>query len=235
MIKSLVKIIEITDETHDVKTFQTTKPEGFVFLPGQYIMASLKELPGETRPFTIASSPTQTELLFTVKKTGDFTGSMFELKVGDEFTIKGPLGKMLNFDDTVKDDVVFVAGGSGITPSLASLRYAADKGMKNKFTILYSNKEQKDIICKSELDSMHLKMDVEVVHCLTREKPEDWTEEIGRINTEMIKKHIKNPSERLWYICAPPPMVEAMKKNLEILNVPDNQIKTESWQMPAKG
>jgi glycine betaine catabolism B len=235
MMKSTVKIIGIKDETHDVKTFLTTKPDGFDYLPGQYVIINQKALVGESRPLTMASSPTQSDLLFTVKRTGDFTGMMFKMKKGDDFSIKGPFGEMLNFDDQVASEVVFVAGGSGITPSLASLRYALDKGMKNDFTLLYSNKEQRDIICRKELDMLSSNLNLKLVYCLTREEPDGWTGEIGRIDKNIIDKYIQNPTKRLWYICAPPPMVEAMKKTLQLLGVGNDKIKTETWQLPAKG
>ncbi len=66
----------------------------------------------------------------TVKEIGEFTKAMFSLKKGDTISINGPLGTALNYDHTC--DSVFIAGGSGITPFMSSIRYAGDKEVSKK-------------------------------------------------------------------------------------------------------
>jgi ferredoxin-NADP reductase len=59
------------------------------------------------------------------------------------------------------------------------------------------------------------------------EANEGWTGYTGRIDAEMITKEIPDYRERVCYICGPPAMLRAMKKILEDLEVPKENMKTE--------
>ncbi len=209
------------------------RPEGFSFISGQYCMLTIVgALQGESRPFTISSSPAESDYLeFTIKQTGEFTGQLFKCVVGDTIEIKGPFGNSLLFDEHIHNDIVYIAGGSGIAPFLSSLRYADDKKLSNKFTLLYSNRTQEDIICKADLDSFD-KDRLKVIYCLTRETPEVWDGELGHLDKENLLKLVSDPLNKTWYICAPPAMVNSLKQVLEEMGV--ERIYTEAWQVPPK-
>ena len=52
----------------------------------------------------------------------------------------------------------------------------------------------------------------------------------GRINSSVIKEEIPDYGERMFYLCGPPAMVEAMRKILaEELILPQEKIKTENF------
>lgn len=234
------KIVGIEEETHDVKTFEVELEETIDFIPGQYCLVSMKdkeELEGEKRPFTFSNPPEKTKekklMDLTVKKIGEFTTAMHNLDEGAKVIIRSPRGESLNFDESVKEDIVFLAGGSGITPFMSALRFAVNQDLENTFTLFFSNRTERDIIYREELGKMDKRENIEVIHSL-EEFPGDWKGEEGRIDKEMISKHVSDPLNRLWYICGPPPMVEAMVKILEKLGVPGNKIKWEDWQISGK-
>ncbi len=54
-----------------------------------------------------------------------------------------------------------------------------------------------------------------------------WKGLTGRINKETVQKEIPDYMERVFYICGPPKMVDAMVGVLKEMNVPDEQIKQE--------
>lgn len=218
------KILKIKRETHDVKSFTLEKNRAS-FVAGQYCIVSISK---EKRPFTYSSSPLAKHIKLTIKKVGKITSLIHQLKQGDSLIIKGPFGEALNFDEKIKEDIVLIAGGSGITPFKSIIDYAHDKKLKNKITLLYSNRTQKDIIFKKELDSAkHIK----VVHTLTKEK---WKQETGRIGKDMILRHIREPLQKLYYVCGPPQMNEAVKTALKEIGIANSRIRIEGWQLPGK-
>ena len=229
------ELVEIRDETLDVRTFRIKLDDKVNFISGQYCMVSI---PGsnvsEKKPLTFVNSPTEKGYVeLTVKKIGKFTSSLFELKPGDELKIDGPMGENLNFDGHVKEDVVFIAGGSGITPFISSIRYAVAKGLSNHIILFFSNRSAKDIIYSAELQSIN-KDNITIISTLSNEWPKDWKGETGWIDKAMITKYVKNPEKKIWYLCGPPPMVHAMLSLLHEMGISDQNIRVEHWEIPGK-
>lgn len=225
-------IIKVKDETHDVKTFRLDKKIDFI--PCQYCLVSFPDDEDEKKPFTFSNSPTDDFTELTVKKMGNFTTKLHQLKEGDRLSLTEPKGEALNFDESVKDDVVFIAGGSGITPFMSALRYAVAKKLKNDIILLFSNRTKNDIIYREELEEINKLSNITVINTLSDQIPEDWHGEKGRIDKDMIEKYVDNPKEKLWYVCAPPPMVKAMKAILEDMNIPKDNWRIEDWEIAGK-
>lgn len=221
------EIIEIRDETYEVKTFRVRNPSNFSFIPGQYCLVELDDI---SKPFTFSNIPKEDYLELTIKKLGEFTSKLFELSRGDKLKINGPMGETLNFNEDIKDNIVFIAGGSGITPFISSIRYIIDKNLPNKVVLLYSNRTREDIIYKKELDK--LKDNIKVVYFLTRDEMEGA--ENQRINKEIISKYIDNVKDMLWYVCGPPRMNSGIREILKELNINKDKIRIESWEIPGK-
>src|SRR3989344_7325307 len=112
------KIIEIKDETPTVKSFKVERQNGIDFRPGQFFMVSFPNDPKirTARAYSIASPPTEKKYLeIALNKIAQFTAKLFTLKEGDMLKFKGPYGKFY-FNDEMKNDIILVAGGTGITP-----------------------------------------------------------------------------------------------------------------------
>lgn len=232
-MKTECTIIEIIDETPDVKTFRLRPKTSIDFIPGQYLLLSMN---GEQRPFTFSSSPTEKEYFeITVKKMGKFTQTLHSILKGTSVTVDGPLGESLKFDETVKQDVVFIAGGSGITPFMSAIRYAVAKSLPNKSALFFSNRTEQDIIFRKELDEINKSSKtIKTIFTISDEISKDWKEESGRINQAMIEKYVKLPKKKLWYLCGPPPMIAAMKQILTDMKVPAKNLRIEEWQIRGK-
>lgn len=227
------RILEIRPETHDVKTFVLELDSEIPFTAGQHCLVSLVDregLSGETRPFTFASSPDAEDVEITVKRAGAFTTAMHDLSVNDRLKLKGPLGKKLQFDESIQEDVVFLTGGSGITPFMSAIRYAVAKSLPNAITLMYSNKTPGDIIFRDELDRLGRRENVTVYHTLTADVPAGWNGLTGRIDADMIADRIEERREKIWYVCGPPPMVEALERTLEEMEIPESMRRIEDWQ-----
>ena len=88
------KIIDIRQETPDVKTFSVVGLDGkklFEHIPGQCAMLIVPGV-GESM-ISITSSPTlETHMEFSIKKCGELTDVLHRMQVGDEITVRGPYG-----------------------------------------------------------------------------------------------------------------------------------------------
>lgn len=208
-MKSIVKILSITQVTHDVKCFQIQKPVGYLYIPGQATDVSINKpgLEEETRPFTFTSLNQQPYLEFTIKRYKDhhgITDKIHSLQVGDEIIIRDSWGAI-----EYKGTGYFMAGGAGITPFIAILRalYRQNKIADNK--LFFSNKTAADIIYEKELRDM---LGENIVFILSKENKEGYSN--GHINEEFIKQHI-NDFNKHFYICGPDKMITDISNLLE--------------------
>jgi len=113
-----LKIIGIIDEAPDVKTFRVQVPEGteINFYPGQFFMVRFDDRKFQ-RAYSIASSPTQKNYIdITMNLVGEFTKKLWETKVNDFLIFKGPFGKFY-FTEEMKNNIVLIGGGLGVTPA----------------------------------------------------------------------------------------------------------------------
>ena len=89
---------------------------------GQFAFLKAK-VPGlrEPHPFTIASSPNEQCLRFVIRDLGDWTHRlMTSLAINDRVVLEGPYGHLAPIPNHHVDQVVWIAGGVGITPFLGS-------------------------------------------------------------------------------------------------------------------
>ena len=224
-------VIETKQETPDVKSIRLGLREKFEYSPGQYMMMELDVNDpdkGNTRPLSIASSPTENFLLFSTKiSNSPFKQKFNSLKIGDKVKLKGPMGIF-----TLKEDakeVVFLGGGIGITPFRDMIKYSCDKKLPIKLTLLYSNKNPADICYKDEWPIFEKEnKNLRVIHTIT-ENATNWSGRTGRINEAMIKEFCNDFNNALFYICGPPGMVDGLSNLLKIMNVPQSNIKIEKF------
>lgn len=231
MMEVITEIISVRDETHDVKTFRLKRPEAFDFIPGQFCMLSFPDgsFDGEKRPFTLNSTPSKDFLDFSIKRYHEFTTKIHTLKANDKIRIRGPMGDIFNFDDSTRENLVFLAGGTGITPFMSIIRHVAEKDLPNRLILINSNRKKEDIIFREELDRLDSDQ-IKVVNTLTDESS-DWEGETGRIDKEMIQKHVDFPERYIWMVCGPPGMVKAMEGVLEEIGIPKERIRIDPWNL----
>lgn len=229
MINSEFPVIETKQETHDIKSIKISfNGNNFDYKPGQYMMMEL-DTGGEenTRPLSIASSPTENFLLFSVKiLQSSFKQKFNSLKVGDKVKLKGPMGIFVLNENA--NEIVFLGGGIGITPFRNMIKYATDKNLPIKLTLLYSNKTSADICYKDEWNIFEKQNpNLKVVNTITDD--ENWHGRKGRINEAMIEEFCNDTNNTIFYICGPPAMVEGLSNLLKTMNVAQQNIKIEKF------
>ena len=231
-----LKLLEVIQETPDVRAFRFEYPKDneFNFYPGQFMMVSfINDLEIKyARAYSIASSPGNKKYIeFALDKVAKFTEKMFSLKSGEVLKLKGPYGKFY-FDENIKNDLLLVAGGTGITPLIGIIRHSADKKLSNKIKFLYSVKEPELIIYRKELESLKSKnrnFDYSVTITRPEESSEEWGGRTGRIDVDFLKENMENAKETICFLCGPNEFVKSVIAMLESLGVSKEQIRTDVW------
>ena len=225
----LLTLKEINQEALDIKSFKFSK-ENINFIPGQYLSVKLdvKDDKGKLRSFSIASSLNEDFIMIATKMTGsNFKNKLSSLKTGTKVEVTGPYG---NFTLDETKDAIMLSGGIGITPLRSMIKYAAEKKLKNKIILFYSNRVPEEIAFRKDLENLaKLNKNFTLLNTITRpeESKETWNGLTGRIDADLIKKYINNNT--LFYICGPPGMVDAMANILKEMNISQNRIKIEHF------
>jgi ferredoxin-NADP reductase len=223
-------VTEVIPRTYNVKSFRFPKPESLSYKPGQFLMMTIKSADKELmKPFSISSSPTEKEHIEFTKKLTDseFSAALNTFKVGDWARIDAPYGSF-TFEGEY-ERICLLAGGIGITPFRSICRYSMDMHLNAKITLLYGCRTESDIVFKNELEQMaKLNENLRVIFILN-EANSEWKGATGVVNVEMVKKETPDYKETVFYVCGPPPMVQAMEKMIKDLDLPAKQLKLEAF------
>jgi ferredoxin-NADP reductase len=219
-------VTQVILRIRDAKSIRFKRPEGFSYLPGQWISVTLGEDRQKTKPLSLSSSPTEGFLEVTKRLTGhEFSDALDALKVGDKVSINGPHGNF-TFQGEY-DKIGMLSGGIGITPLRSMIRYSTDKGLKTSIILLYSSRYEDNIAFKDDFDEMQMRNPgLKVINTITG-SIQNWKGLTGRINKQMIEKALPDYAERVFYTSGPQPMVYAMKAILSEMGLPEEQIKQE--------
>jgi ferredoxin-NADP reductase len=221
---------EIVPRTVNVKSFRFPKPESLSYKPGQFLLMTVKSAGQElTKPFSISSSPTEKgHIEFTKKLTdSEFSTALNALKAGDWARIDAPYG---NFTFTGEHErICLLAGGIGITPFRSICKYAVDMRLNAKITLLYGCRTENDIVFKNELEEMAKQNQNLKAMLILNEASSEWRGATGVVTAEMVKKEVPDYKETVFYVCGPPPMVQAMETMIKDLGLPAAQLKLEAF------
>ncbi|MFN3910068.1 MAG: ferredoxin--NADP reductase [Candidatus Anstonellaceae archaeon] len=224
------QLVNKLEETEDIYTLTFKPLVGQIpyFKAGQFFMIKIEELEAKPnfRPYSALFPYSENNLSFGIKKHGVFSSALLGLKENENVKIAGPYGQFL-FDESMLLSV-FIAGGIGITPFICMLKELESKQYKNKVYLFYSNKSKKEIAYKNLLDEIKKKNEFfEVVYTLTQENLKEF--ENGRINIEMIKKHLNEWEEAKYYICGGKEFAQQLSLMLENNGIKKEKIVLEKW------
>ena len=231
----LGEMVATQAETARTKSITLALPNWRGHRPGQHVDVRLTAEDGyqAERSYSIASPPEEDRrVTLTVERLDDGEVSPYltgELRVGDKVELRGPIGGYFVWEAHMGGPLLLVAGGSGIVPLVAMLRYRAAVGSTIATRLLSSSRSYEDVIYCDELDRLERSGTMlEVVQTLTRAQPPRWTGYSRRIDTQMLRE-VAWPSDQhpLMFICGPTPFVETAAASLVTLGYEPARIKTE--------
>jgi len=235
-----LKVARIIRETPTASTLRLVAKKGWLppFQAGQYINLSV-ELAGirTSRPYSISSAPSQTGFYdITVRRLENgFVSSYLNDHVckGDFLSSTSPTGNFYYNPLFHGNDLVFIAGGSGITPFMSMIRQVTDQGLDRKIHLIYGSRKEDEILFQDELDDITAHADqIKVSHVIS-EPSQDFSGATGFITRELILKLVGNVHEKMFYICGPAAMSVLVSKALQELDVPGRRVRREIFSAPA--
>src|SRR5690554_1412802 len=218
-----IKIKSIEHVTHDVLRIVTEKPSDVKFHPGQAteIFIDKQGWQNEGRPFTFTGLPERDFLEFTIKTYPErkgVTNELLSLKSGDQLIVNDIFGAI-----EYKGEGTFIAGGAGVTPFICIFRDLKNKNKLGNNQLLFANKTKADIILQEEFSEM---LGQNFINILSEEETKNYSH--GQISEEFIKKNATS-LESYFYLCGPPPIIDAVIKQLKGLGISEDKIVMEEF------
>jgi NAD(P)H-flavin reductase len=193
----------------------------FKFYPGQFLHLAIdSDYDGvgqwpDSRCFSIQSSPDEHTIKITYSAKGNFTKKMEQLlQPQSKVWLKLPYGNLFT-QPHHKENCVFIAGGTGITPFLSLFNHTSFDEYINP-SIYLGFKSPEFNIYQEELE-------------LLRDRTTIFYEnEEGQID---VKKIFENHgTESCYFISGPPAMIKSFKTFFLEQNVPATHLLTDDWE-----
>ncbi|WP_436535433.1 2Fe-2S iron-sulfur cluster-binding protein [Actinoplanes sp. HUAS TT8] len=221
-----LRVAEVIAETADAVSLVLTVPpelsDIFAYRPGQYLTV----LQPVARCYSLSSSPqTDKDLKITIKRVRGGEASNWicdHVTVGDTLELLPPAGEFT--PDSLDDDLLLLAGGSGITPVMAIIKSVLASG-RARLTLIYANRDADSIIFEAELSSLaerHADRLV-VTHWLDSER--------GNPGPDALAALVADERAKTPYICGPEVFVEIAREALQRAGVPRDRVRVERFAL----
>ncbi len=197
IIEECPDVITLTFNAKDVDSINYTVPK-----PGQFIMVWV---PGvDEVPMSISGVDKNGNWSITVKKVGECTKAIYELRVGDYIGIRGPLGNWFILPENSLTKCFLVGGSIGMAP----LKFLALQLLKKNqpISIIQGAKNKGELIFRSTFDKMNAKL-TSSTYCT-----DDGSIGMAALAPELfksllLKENHANTENLLVYTCGPEKMI----------------------------
>ncbi|MGV0850889.1 ferredoxin reductase [Mycolicibacterium phlei] len=216
------KVLEVRRETVDSATLVIKPGWGFTFdyQPGQYIGIGV-QIDGRFRwrSYSLTSPPSRTTrtITITVKAMpeGFLSTHLVEgLAPGTIVRLAAPQGNF-TMPDPAPAKVLFITGGSGITPVMSMLRTLARRDQITDIVHLHSAPTESDVLFAGELAEMADRYD-------SYELRLRFTRAEGRFDLAKLDAEVPDWRERQVWACGPEGMLDAAQSAWQAAGLSDN-------------
>ena len=241
-MENKLKIKNVIRETEEAITIQfENHPLLQKYAAGQFInISSLVGSENISRSYSFSSAPEVDELpAVTVKKVtgGRLSGHLIaSLRAGDMLEVSEPMGRFsLQIEGLDEKHLIFIAGGSGITPLFSMIKTALKRSESVRITLLYGNRNTDSIIFLAQLrvlQAQHAER-LKVVHFLQEGAPDKdipycYSGYISKdFLVQVVQAHGSLTSE--IYLCGPEGMMNTVSAYLQELGYDPGRIYRESY------
>jgi ferredoxin-NADP reductase len=216
-------LVESFAREGDVRSFVFKPEKELAWSAGQYLHYTLPHPEADDRGverwFTISSAPSEKNIMITTRISGErsssFKTALVALKPGDTIEADEPEGDFVITDPS--RNMIFVAGGIGITPYRSMLVESAAQGQKLHVRLLYPNRTN-DIPFREELDRL-----AQENHDLQIE----YIVQPDRLDNQKLEQIIHETDNPIVYISGPEPMVEALTEEVGKMGVSGDNIRSD--------
>ncbi len=227
--KLVLRLKEKIQLAPDIYDFIFVPNHKLPFVPGQYMEWTLghhnPDSRGNRRYFTLASSPTETNLRLGVKfypNSSSYKQSMLSMNQDTEI-VAGQLAGDFVLPEDRTQKCVLIAGGIGITPFRSMVKYLIDTNQHRRLVLFYAVKSVEDIVYKDIFDKAERKLGIKTIYTITGASriPSGWGGKVGRINAQMIKGEVPDYYDCVFYLSGPNAMVTGFEAALNSSGSPE--------------
>jgi ferredoxin-NADP reductase len=218
-------LVNISQETRTAKTFRLRLEHSSTHLPGQHYIVKLTDPDGysASRSYSVASAPDgSNNIELTIERLPGGEVSTFlhdEATVGDEFEVRGPIGGW--FVWTADRPALLIAGGSGVVPLMAMLRYARQRNVAALVRLIVSVRAPDRLYYAHELPGPQSTV------IYTRTGPSGQSRPPGRITPGDLEPLLI--ADATVYICGSSPFADAATDAATTIGIAAERIRVERF------
>lgn len=188
-------------------------PGDFRFQAGQYVNLHIDGQDDLTRPFSIANSPQDNDLVeLNIRYVPGGAATTYihqELAAGDKVTVTGPYGRFFARKSR-ETPLLFLAGGSGLSSPRSMIHDLLAEGCAQPITLVYGARTLDELYYHDEF--VQLAQDHENFTYVPALSDGDWpdgTGEKGFVHEAAARHYDNDFRGNTAYICGPPVMIDA--------------------------
>ncbi len=227
LVPEVATIIDIVEETPDVRTFVLEPDAGpvFAYRPGQCAMVSVFGVGEAMISITSTWSP-ERPLELSVKRVGRVTAALHEAEPGHKVGVRGPYGNSFPVEEWEGKNLLFVGGGIGLAPLRALINYCLERRQSySRVDIVYGARSPRDLCFKREIFERWPKVPGVAVHLTVDAADAQWQGAVALV-PHFLERLAPSPSGTVAVTCGPPIMIRYTLATLEKLGFADEQIVT---------
>ena len=184
-------IERIVDETPTVKTLYFHDPVLADVKPGQFAMVwipSVNEL-----PMSVMISDILDQAALTVRKRGESSTALYNLKIGDKIGVRGPYG---NSFEIKNGKILLIGGGTGLVPLMRLIKFAKPE---NTITVLMGSKTKEEVFFEEKARELNTESSNLTIIPVT----EDGSYGEKGYVTDVLEKLLEENTYDAIYTCGP--------------------------------
>lgn len=209
------EVVEVIRETADVVTLVLRPNENFgSYKAGQYVAITV-EVDGtrHTRCFSLSSSPLRADGLISLTIKARAQGGLVSpylvkhARPGLSVVLSAPQGEFV-LPEELPAKLLFISGGSGITPGMGMLRTLLGNGYRGQIVFVHYARTPADVIFSAELRALaeqHKNLELVI-------ETESERGSLPDLNHESLSALVPDYASWDAWVCGPTPLMDAARK-----------------------
>lgn len=209
-------------------TFHVEEPDGFRWLPGQYVELFDSDAPDVRFSYSLANAQRSTEpgrFELAVRRDGS-AAAIERLQVGDGICVRAPRGNFVRPGDRARE-AVLVAVGTGVAPMRAMIQSALAGDGRAQLLLLFGCRSEEELLWRKEMEEWATDPRFVFVPTLSRPGAE-WRGRRGYVQAQLhdFRDRLR---EAEVFVCGSRAMVVDAERVLRTLGVPPERLWTEGY------
>lgn len=242
------RVARVKQESSVIRSFYLEPADTAPLLPfeaGQFLTLRARSKDQSTarvlsRNYTVSSAPGERYYRISVKREehGDLSRLLHDqITPGDILEVKAPQGSFY-IDPAERRPAVLIAGGVGITPMISMAHHVLREGRRTRhlrpLTVLHASRDSAQRAFADEFRALQQATEGEIRYLsLIGSATESETPGVdyngtGHITDETLRQ-VLSLDDYDFFLCGPPPFMQAQYNNLRRLGVADARIFAESF------